>query len=231
MFLLKWERVHVYHILCMSRGLMRSLEPSRACSNCICRQNSSSQMRPTLAFRQESAALVVHNLSDSLPISPSQQSFCGNNYMSLKLHNLLNTSLQKCFLKNFTSTSEAPNNCNKHINLTDAEQEIPITPWKLGNFTWCFYQAAWHRSTLTSLKKHKKWQLSELGQRIAAFQAGRCARLRRRQKKLRKLMDLPCEFEQAVKYVMSVWPGSRSENKSETVFCLHAHIKKITQWK
>lgn len=30
-------------------------------------------------------------------------------------------------------------------------------------------------------------------------------------------MNLPCEFEQAVKYVMSVWPGSRSETKSETL--------------
>lgn len=44
-------------------------------------------------------------------------------------------------------------------------------------------------------------------------------------------MNLPCEFEQAVKYVMSVWPGSRSETKSETVFCFHAYMKKITQWK
>lgn len=52
--------------------------------------------------------------------------------MSMKLHDLPNTSLQKCFLENFTSTSEALKNCNKHINLTDAEQEIPITPWKLG---------------------------------------------------------------------------------------------------
>lgn len=188
-------------------------------------------MRPTLAFRQVSAALVGHILSDSLPISPSQQSFCRNNCMPMKLHNLPNMSLQKCFLNNFTSTSEAPNNCNKHINLTDAEQEIPITPWKLGNFICCFYQAAWHRSTLTSLKKHKKRQLSELGQRTAAFQAGRCAKLKKRQEKLRKLMNLPCEFEQAVKYVMSVWPGSRSETKSESVFCFHAYIKKITQWK
>lgn len=30
-------------------------------------------------------------------------------------------------------------------------------------------------------------------------------------------MNLPCEFEQAVKYVMSVWPGSRPETKSETI--------------
>lgn len=60
MFLLKWECVHVYHILCMRRGLLRSLEPSRACSSFICRQNSPSQMRPTLAFRLDSAALVVH---------------------------------------------------------------------------------------------------------------------------------------------------------------------------
>lgn len=58
----------------------RITEPSRACSNFICRQNSPSQMRPTLAFRQDSAA---RSLSDSLPISPSQKSFCGNNYMSM----------------------------------------------------------------------------------------------------------------------------------------------------
>lgn len=41
-------------------------------------------------------------------------------------------------------------------------------------------------------------------------------------------MNLPSEFEQAVKYVMSAWPGSRSETESETVFSLHAYIKKIT---
>lgn len=60
MFLLKWEGVYVYHILCIRRGVLRSLVPSRACSNFICRQNSSSQRRPTLAFRQDSAALVVY---------------------------------------------------------------------------------------------------------------------------------------------------------------------------
>lgn len=217
------------HSLCEGR-ITEVIEPSRACSNFICRQNSSSQMRPTLAFRQDSAALQ-YTIYQTLPISLSQPSFCGNNYMSMKSHNLPNTSLQKCFLKNFTSASEAPNNCNEHINLTDAEQEIPITPWKLGNFTWFFHQAAWHRSTLTSLKKHKKRQLSELGQRSGAFQAERCAKLRRRQEQLRKLMNLPCEFEQAAEYVMSVWPGSRSEPKSESVFCLHAYIKKITQRK
>lgn len=128
------------HSLCEGR-ITEVIEPSRACSNFICRQNSSSQMRPTLAFRQDSAALQ-YTIYQTLPISLSQPSFCGNNYMSMKSHNLPNTSLQKCFLKNFTSASEAPNNCNEHINLTDAEQEIPITPWKLGNFTWFFHQAA-----------------------------------------------------------------------------------------
>lgn len=29
---------------------------------------------------------------------------------------------------------------------------------------------------------------------------------------------------------MSVWPGRRSETESETVFSLHAYIKKISQW-
>lgn len=44
-------------------------------------------------------------------------------------------------------------------------------------------------------------------------------------------MNLPSEFEQAVKYVMPVWPGSRpeTESESETVFSLHAYIKKISQ--
>jgi len=42
-------------------------------------------------------------------------------------------------------------------------------------------------------------------------------------------MNLSSEFEQGVKYVMSVWPGSRPETDSETVFSFHAYIKKITQ--
>lgn len=42
-------------------------------------------------------------------------------------------------------------------------------------------------------------------------------------------MNLPSDFEQAVKYVMSVWFGSKSRTKSETVFSLHACVKKITQ--
>lgn len=93
-----------------------------------------------------------------------------------------------------------------------------------------FYQAAWYKSTLTSLKKHKKWQLFQLGKRSATFQVGRCAKLSRRQEQSGKLMNLPSEFEQAVKYVMSVWPGSWSKTESETVFSLHAYRKEITQW-
>lgn len=36
-------------------------------------------------------------------------------------------------------------------------------------------------------------------------------------------MNLPCEFEQTVKYVMSVWPGSRPETKSETILLSGIH--------
>jgi len=80
-----------------------------------------------------------------------------------------------------------------------------------------------------SLKRHKKWQLFQWGKRSSAFQIGRCAKLSRRWEQFRKLMNLSSEFEQGVKYVMSVWPGSRPETDSETVFSFHAYIKKITQ--
>lgn len=64
---------------------------------------------------------------------------------------------------------------------------------------------AWYKRTLTSLKEHKKWQLFQFDKRSAAFQVGRCAELSRRQEQFGKSMNLPSEFEQAVKYVCLVW--------------------------
>lgn len=66
----------------------------------------------------------------------------------------------------------------------------------------------------------------QLRNRSRAFQVGRCAKACKRQEQFEQLMNLSPEFKQTVKYVMSVWIESKCRTEFETVFSLHAYIKR-----